>query len=111
MNTHEQPSNSATGASLRDDVARMLAEVSPGVDFSDDAALFGRIIDDYADYARLLEESDARVAEAELRGRNTRIEELMGCREPDGDGVPHLGCRGAGHKMRGSIFDLARGAK
>lgn len=111
METHENPSSACEGASLRDDVARRESEVSPGTDFSDDNILFGRIIDDYADYAALIEEFDARVAEAELRGRNARIEELMGRAAPAGDGLPHLNSRGAGWSAARSIFDLARDAK
>lgn len=97
-------------ASKRADVVKMLSEVSPGTDFSDDEILFGRIIDDYAEYARLLTEFDAQVAAAELKGRNAKIEEMMHERWPDvaDDGLPHL-C-GAGSARAGwgeSIFDLA----
>lgn len=97
-------------ASKRADVVKMLSEVSPGTDFSDDEILFARIIDDYAEYARLLTEFDAQVAAAELKGRNARIEEMMSERWPDvaGDGLPHL-C-GSGSTRAGwgeSIFDIA----
>lgn len=107
------PAPSEAAESKRAFLERMLHEVSPDVDFSDDDTLFSRIIDDYAQYAALIEEFDAKVKEAEIRGRNARIDELMAQTEkpPLSDGLPNLG----GNEVYAprhpeTLFDLARGA-
>lgn len=48
---------------------RLLQAEKPDIDVNDDEAVFGQIIDDYADYARLLEEERGRQDEAERRQR------------------------------------------
>lgn len=92
--------------SKRAELTRILQAVSPEADFSDDEALFGRIIDDYADYADLLERHAREVREAELRGRNARIEELMDGAAPPTDGTPHLSS-GGGAQGWPSLFEIA----
>lgn len=94
--------------SKRQQLTRILQAVSPEADFGDDEALFGRILDDYADYAELLERHPREVAEAELRGRNARIDELMAERHPLTDGLPHLSSRRAPAPMQ-SLFEVAGG--
>lgn len=92
--------------SKRADLVRILQAVCPEADFSDDEVLFGRIIDDYADYAQLLEQHEQEVREAELRGRNASIEQMMHDPEPASDGTPHL-CGGSDGWASKSLFDMA----
>lgn len=76
----------------RADVERLLTAESPGADFKDDDIFYTQIVNDYEDYARLLQQEQAN---SDARKRRT-------------DGVPFLGggC-GAAPSESKSIFDLA----
>jgi len=51
----------------RADMMRLLKAEKPDIDVNDDNAVFGQIIDDYADYARLLDEERSRHEQASRR--------------------------------------------
>lgn len=71
-NDHQIYSVSMTN---REIVGQLLCIQHPELDIYDDEAIFGKILDDYADYARLLD--------AET---NTNTNSLPAC----DDGLPHL---------------------
>ena len=54
----EQPT---TATSLRGMLERLLAAERPDASFDDDATFYGQILDDYADYARLLTDEHERI--------------------------------------------------
>ena len=92
-------------------VADILGAVHPELDLDNDDEIFGIIYNDYEEYARVLEEREKDIADAEakaeLRGRNAAIEESMLPRH-DSDGVPTLGGANApAPQAPTSIFDIA----
>lgn len=72
MQPNEQPHCSASMTN-REIVGRLLRIGHPDLDIYDDESVFGKILDDYADYARLLD--------AETGNRH---------RHASDDGLPHL---------------------
>ncbi len=67
----------AASMTNREIMGRLLRQQQPDIDINDDEAVFGLIIDDYADYARLL-------ADEMHEGHPLPDAEI------DSDGLPHL---------------------
>lgn len=94
---------------LKDPVLRMAAEIRSAMESGEISEEIRTLLTHALNYQQ---DIDRAIANAELRGRNTAIEEHLNTMEQS-DGVPHPGC-GQGvpdASSHYSIFDLARGAR
>lgn len=94
---------------LKDPVLRMAAEIRSAMESGEISEEIRTLLTHALNYQQ---DMDRAIADAELRGRNTAIEEHLDTMEQS-DGVPHPGC-GQGvpdASSHYSIFDLARGAR
>lgn len=92
-----------------DPVLRMAAEIRSAMESGEISEEIRTLLTHALNYQQ---DMDRAIADAELRGRNTAIEEHLNTMEQS-DGVPHPGCgQGASPAPRHqSIFDLARSAR